>query len=147
MKRATAEQASVFDRNGGEATFTRLESGAQPAVHQRRAYPRYGVDLDVSLGSDHNFYAGFVENISAGGVFVATHAIKPVGERLELTIHVPDSEEPVRAIGEVRWIREYSEASDVPPGMGVRFVELAASAQQAIERFLEHRDPLFFDDD
>ncbi len=147
MRKATAEKDSPFERNTGEATFTRLESGSQSAVQQRRAFPRYGVDLDVSLGSDHNFYAGFVENISAGGVFVATHVLKPVGEHLELTIHLPDREEPLHAVGEVRWVREYSEASDVPPGMGVRFVQLPAGAQAAIERFLEHREPLFFDDD
>lgn len=142
-----APEPSVFDKSAGEARFTRLESGAQPAVSQRREYPRFGVDLDVSLGSDHNFYAGFIENMSAGGVFVATHAVKPVGEHLEITIHLPDTEEPVRAVGEVRWVREYSETSDVPPGMGVRFVELSPGSQEAIERFLSHREPLFFDDD
>lgn len=129
-----------------EATITRLHSGIAPQP-QRRASPRYGVELDVSLGSDHNFYAGFIENMSAGGVFVATHMIKPVGETLELSIHLPDSDIVVRGVGEVRWIREYSEASNVPPGMGVRFVHLEPGSLEAIESFLEHREPLFFDDE
>ncbi len=131
-----------------EATITRLDQGTlAEAAPQRRASPRYAVELDVSLGSDHNFYAGFVENMSSGGVFVATHMIKPVGERLELAIHLPDSDAVVRGIGEVRWVREYSEQSNVPPGMGVRFAELEPGSLEAIEAFLAQREPLFFDDE
>jgi uncharacterized protein (TIGR02266 family) len=105
------------------------------------------VDLDVSLGSEHNFYSGFAENISAGGVFVATHLVKPVGERMEISINLADSGTMVRGVGEVRWVREYNEASDTPPGMGIRFIELAAGAEGVIQSFLATRDPLFFDDD
>jgi uncharacterized protein (TIGR02266 family) len=129
-----------------EATITRLDSGLlHPA--QRRAHPRYSVDLDVSLGSDHNFYSGFAENLSAGGIFVATHLLKPVGSQIEVTIHLPDGPAPIQGTGEVRWIREYNERSDVPPGMGIRFTELDGSAKSAIEGFLAQREPLFFDED
>lgn len=131
-----------------EATITRLDPRTVPTTPpKRRASPRYGVEIDVSLGSDHNFYAGFIENMSSGGVFVATHMIKPVGETLELSIHLPDTDTVARGIGEVRWIREYSEQSNVPPGMGVRFVHLEPGSLEAIEVFLERREPLFFDDD
>ena len=139
---ATAPQRSP------EAKFTevdRTSSGTQLQA-QRRQYPRYRVDLDVSVGSDHNFYVGLVENLSAGGVFVATHLLKPVGEIIELTIHLPDSNDVVAGTGEVRWIREYAERGDTPPGMGIRFLELSAGSEQAIERFLARREPLFFDD-
>lgn len=114
---------------------------------QRREHPRFSVDLEVGLGSDHNFYAGFAENLSAGGIFVATHMLKPEGEIIELTIHLPDSLQAVRGRGEVRWIREYNERSNVPPGMGIRFLELEAGCLEAIETFLRQRDPLFFDDE
>ena len=126
-----------------EATFTAApESGSQ----SRRVYARFMVDLDVTLASQHNFYAGFAENLSAGGIFVATHKILPVGEVLRLSIRLPGLAKPVEGAGEVRWVREYSERSNVPPGLGLRFVELAPGGVEAIERFLENRDPLFFDD-
>ncbi len=125
-------------------------SGATPRrEHQRerqRVHQRYAVDLDVSLGSDHNFYAGFAENLSAGGVFVATHQIRPVGESVEVTVHLPDGTE-IRAVGEVRWVRLYNADSDLPPGVGLRFTELDPAANEAIERFLRERDPIFYDDD
>ncbi|MCA9628795.1 MAG: TIGR02266 family protein [Myxococcales bacterium] len=127
-----------------EATFRR--NSVRPDADGRREHPRFSVDLDVHFGSDHNFYAGFVENLSAGGIFVATHNLRPVGEHFEININLPDGR-PIKAVGEVRWVREYSERSNVPPGMGIRFLELAPGADQAIADFLRERDPLFFDDE
>jgi uncharacterized protein (TIGR02266 family) len=130
-----------------EATVTRLATHRPSAGPNRRVYPRYSVELDVSVGSEHNFYAGFIENMSVGGVFMATHLLKPLGELMELNIHLPGHLEPVRARGEVRWVREYNEDNNVPPGIGIRFVEVDAASIQAIEEFLASRDPIFFDED
>lgn len=125
-----------------EATFTKH---TQPP--NNRQYTRYSVDLDVTMVSDHNFYAGFAENLSAGGIFIATHMLKPVGEMLDFSINLPGIEQPVTGVGEVRWVREYNERSNVPPGMGLRFVDLAEGSAEAIEQFLRGRDPLFYDDE
>ena len=140
--------SAMAPQRSPEARFTAVDpSQSSSRLHaQRREHPRYRVDLDVSLGSDHNFYVGLVENLSAGGVFVATHLLKPVGEVIELAIHLPDSSDVVSGTGEVRWIREYAENSDTPPGMGIRFLELAEGSHEAIERFLARREPLFFED-
>lgn len=118
-----------------------------PVGDNRRRHSRYAVELEVSLSSDHNFYAGFAENLSEGGVFVATHSLKAVGSKIDLSLHLPGSESPVQVHGEVRWVREYREGSDVPPGIGIRFLELGPEAVQAIGAFLSHREPLFFDDE
>lgn len=112
----------------------------------RREHSRFSVDLDVTVGSDHNFYAGFAENLSAGGVFIATHKLKPVGSKIELSITLPSGSK-VQALGEVRWIRVFNETSDTPPGMGVKFLEVDEAAVEAITDFLSRRDPLFFDDE
>src|SRR5688572_25246860 len=130
MKAAAKKAAPDSPRT--EATFTSIKPGppdstrsdsVRPDSH-RRTHARYGVDLDVSVGSDHNFYGGFAENLSAGGIFVATHLLKPVGSVVELSIRLPAPGAPVRGVGEVRWIREYNDASDTPPGMGIRFTSL-----------------------
>jgi uncharacterized protein (TIGR02266 family) len=134
-----------------EAQFSRIQapatSGEHPNAVTRREHARYKVELDVSLGSDHNFYVGFVENMSAGGVFIATHMLKAVGEILELSIHVPSTDAKISGTGEVRWVREYSERSNVPPGMGVHFIHLEPGSLEAIEKFLARREPIFFDED
>ena len=110
----------------------------------RRQFERKDIQLDVSLYSDSNFYAGFTENLSAGGVFVATHNLLKQGENLDVTITLP-SDQQVVARGVVRWIREYNEASDSPPGMGIQFLSL--EGESLIHEFLAARPPLFHDDE
>ena len=90
----------------------------------RREHERFVVELQVSVHSEHNLYAGLAENISAGGLFIATHQLQPVGSRIELSLRMPDSEDEFQIVGEVRWVRVYNEHSDTPPGFGVRFTEL-----------------------
>jgi uncharacterized protein (TIGR02266 family) len=146
-----AQAAMVEEEARGtrdEATFTRTDvSGEAAAEDNRRIHPRFAVDLDVTMSSEHNFYAGFAENISSGGLFIATHVLKPVGEKLEISVTLPDRAEAIRCRGEVRWVREYSERSNVPPGLGIRFIGLPAPDAEAIERFLKDREPLFYDED
>jgi uncharacterized protein (TIGR02266 family) len=130
-----------------EATFTEKPADSRsPPSDNRRIYPRFAVDLDVSLSSEHNFYAGFAENISSAGLFIATHVARPVGEKIDISVNLPDGH-PIQCGGEVRWVREYSERSNVPPGLGIRFLDLQPADAAAIERFLKDREPLFYDDD
>jgi uncharacterized protein (TIGR02266 family) len=128
-----------------EAGFRALDP--HPTPGNRRATTRFAVELDMSISTDHNFYAGFVENMSVGGVFVATHQLKQIGSVVDIDIYLPESNTTVRGKGEVRWIRDYNESSNVPPGMGIRFAELEPGGQEAIDEFLGRRDPMFFDED
>lgn len=135
-----------------EAEFTKRESGngAASQVREaggRREHDRFGVELDVTVTSEHNFYAGFVENMSVGGIFIATHQLKPVGSRLEFQVNLPGREQPIKGAGEVRWVRVYSEASNVPPGMGIKFDQLDPESVKGIQDFLAQREPLFYDED
>lgn len=128
-----------------EATIRRLslEPGASEA---RRRFPRYAVALEMSLTGDHNFYLGFTENVSEGGLFVATHKLQPVGSYVEFEIKLPGSEQAVCGRGEVRWVREYSEHSDAAPGLGIHFVGLEPEAERRVAAFLSQREPIFFDE-
>lgn len=131
---------------GDEEEAVTSPSGKKSPFSQRREHSRYDVELDVTLGSEHNFYAGFVENLSVGGIFVATHTLRKVGEVVDFSLDLPDHGKAVRGTGEVRWIREFSEHSDGSPGMGVRFLELEPGSLEAIESFLRHREPMFYEE-
>lgn len=145
-RRRLQDEAEALESDALRSEATILSMAPEADSGHRREHSRFSVDLDVTIGSDHNFYAGFAENLSAGGVFIATHKLKPVGSKIELSISLPDGAQ-FRATGEVRWIRVFNEQSDTPPGMGVKFDELEASTVQAIQSFLSRRDPLFFDDE
>ena len=128
-------------------------SGAAPpavspseAATNRREHARHQLEVEIDVVSENNFYAGITLDLSEGGVFVATHLEKTVGTLVDLALRLPGSEAPLHCVGEVRWVRSYSEASDTSPGFGVRFVELGSAARNAIQSFLAQRDPLFYDE-
>ena len=125
------------------------EPAVAPAPSSRpsvRAHERRAVELEVDFASDSNFYVGFAENLSGGGVFVATYVLRPIGTVLDLSVQLAGDAEPLHVRGEVRWTREPSRSGDLWPGMGVRFQALSPQDEARIRAFLDTRDPLFFDE-
>jgi uncharacterized protein (TIGR02266 family) len=145
-------RAFVNKENGGTANMDEqpssianfVEPGPE-SVRLKRA--RVRLELSVHTGSRHGFYQGLTDALSATGIFVATHVTKPVGEQLEFSLRLQHSSEPITGVCEVRWLREYTEQSDLDPGMGLRFVELSAGGPERIQKFLEQEEALFFDED
>jgi len=112
-----------------------------------RATARASAYVCIDVFSDHNFWTGLSMNISEGGVFVATHHEVPVGTTIVIHMTLPFEDEPLVTLGEVRWSRVFSNESDAPPGLGVQFIGLDATALAKIRRFVATvREPLFFDD-
>jgi len=109
-------------------------------VSERRGNERIAYPVEVSMTSDHNFYVGFTEDISDGGVFIATRTPLPPGTHLEFELGLGKGR--VRVEGEVRWIRETDS-----PGMGIQFVNLHPKIAESINAFLtERREAIFYDD-
>lgn len=121
------------------------EPASSPASFRRRS-GRLSAELEVSLFSDSNFYVGFTENLSEGGLFVATYLMRPLGSKVEMSVRLPGRAEPLILRGEVRWVREYSPTSDGCPGMGIQFDGVSESDHSDIAAFLATREPLFFTD-
>ena len=127
----------------GEAHFAPAPVDLQP--WERRAVPRYAVELEVSVHSEHNFYDGLVRNMGVAGVFVATHTHHAVGDLIDLSIRLPGLAEPVRARGQVRWTRQYREGS-TEPGIGIKFADISERDLSAVQEFLLTREPLLYED-
>ena len=85
--------------------------------------------------------------MSASGLFIATHTLRTIGEQIEFSIRLGESEDTLKGVGVVRWIRQYSESSDTPPGMGLSFAQIEETSRRRILEFLRTREPLFFDDE
>jgi len=116
---------------------------------QQRRAERHDVEVSVDFESDSNFYAGLTQNISTGGLFIATHRIRKVGERVHLKFTLPGASKPIEVETEVRWIRENSSLmrTESSPGMGVRFIDMPPADAQLIQKFLESRESLLYDDE
>jgi uncharacterized protein (TIGR02266 family) len=110
----------------------------------RRVHPRVTLKTAVTLSSESNFYTGFTNDISEGGLFISTYNIQPAGAVLDIEFNLPDSDDPIRVQAVVRWVREPSPTIETP-GIGVQFVDLTPADRRRIERFVKHRETIFFD--
>jgi len=100
------------------------------------------------MQTESNFYTGLTQDLSGGGIFVATNQIRPVGERIKVLLTLPGQTEPFEILTEVRWVRGTSlSGGSEEPGMGLRFLSMSPRAHKAISDFLTQRDSLFFDED
>jgi uncharacterized protein (TIGR02266 family) len=120
-------------------------SASLSAPADSRAYRRLSLELEVTLQSDSNFYMGLTENLSGGGIFVATHSIQPIGTVVALTLRLPTSVKPLILGGRVRWLREFFDGLEAPPGMGIEFETISEEDSRTIREFLVARTPLFFE--
>ncbi len=112
----------------------------------RRVHPRIPVEVKVDLFNENTFFTGFTENVSRGGLFVATEAPFEIGTRLTMKLALMDG--PVREHEVVvRWIRPPGTPGGLPAGMGVQFEALEGEALDELQRFIDDRvkDTLFFD--
>lgn len=128
-----------------EALMNDTNSSQHPNVMiDLRSTPRVSLCVGVGFRSDTNFYAGFTDDLSSGGLFVATHDLQPIGTSLALTFHLPTWGEIV-TVGVVRWIRDTREYNEhAASGMGVQFCGLRSKDTDAIRRFIALRDPIFY---
>lgn len=118
-------------------------SGSLAPPNSQRRTPRRCCEIELEFTEDTHFYAGLTQDISQGGVFIATYNLLPVGSRLELEFELPNGTH-VKASGQVRWLRE-NPLSGARPGMGVAFSDLSEAALCAIDQFCRERPPLYMD--
>ncbi len=123
----------------------RGDASSPTTEHDRRQAPRISLEVEIGVYSDSNFYEGFSQDISEGGLFVATHNLRSVGTVVDLEFVLPGGHE-VRVQGEVRWVKDPLN-SDSQPGVGVQFVGLEDEDKQAIQEFISNREPIFHDVD
>jgi uncharacterized protein (TIGR02266 family) len=122
-----------------------MREEGMPEADERRLHARLQLEARVTMASETNFYAGFSENVSEGGVFVAVAPPPAVGSQVRLRISV-GAGPAVMVMGEVRWHREDGAGNAV--GCGVRFVELGAVSRQALQGMMEGcgQAPLFVEE-
>jgi len=132
----TSAELEEMRRADAAVNSAREESG--------RRLPRLMLHAHFDAESEDNLFTGLTENISEGGVFVATFSPPGVGERIRLNLSVDDSDGFV-VEGEVRWHR-YESDGDVS-GCGVKFVDLTDAQAHRLRRLLLAlpREPLFTD--
>jgi uncharacterized protein (TIGR02266 family) len=126
--------------------FPLQKAGESIQIHEdRRSFHRRIVHVDIGIHSDTNFFTGFIQDISNGGLFIATYDVLTIGTELNVNFRLPDG--PVLSLdGVVRWVREYNETTEVEPGMGIQFENLSPNDSKSINDFILKHPPIFYDD-
>jgi len=97
-------------------------------MHPRRDL-RTAVVFEDEFG-DGLFYV-YSENISLGGLFLASSVPLKLGTMLFLSFHLPGYKRPMRLTGEVVRVQR-----PVGDGIGIRFVGVPANILKKLEGFL-----------
>jgi len=115
------------------------------APHPRRTMPRIALNVDIGLQSENNFYTGFSEDISEGGIFITTYDFKPIGTKINLSFTLPNGF-MIMGSGTVRWLREFNPMTpNMPPGMGIQFDELNPDDRAQIDEFIKTNATMFYE--
>jgi Tfp pilus assembly protein PilZ len=102
------------------------------------------VEVAVSLVSEHNFYVGSTKRIDSGGVFIATMLPPAIGTHLQIRLGLADGRK-LDLEGDVVFVREKAAMMGrQPAGCGVKLASLPGWAVEAIDRFLQARQPIVF---
>jgi uncharacterized protein (TIGR02266 family) len=115
-------------------------------VAERRVFRRATVDYDlkVDVGTGHDFYTGLLEDISTGGIFIATDKEHRIGDRIEVRFAFPGLPHEVEARGVVRWQRsEFADRSQ-REGYGIQLEDLPLEITQAINAHLKRNSSLVY---
>ena len=79
----------------------------------KRKHPRKTYFMDVNFATPDRVSSGYIQNISAGGLYVETREALSVGQQITLSFKLPESEDHIKIGGEV--VRASSQ------GIGVKF--------------------------
>jgi Tfp pilus assembly protein PilZ len=89
----------------------------QESKNEKRKHPRKTTLMDITYSSDkRRVFEDFVQNISAGGLYIETNLVSELGQQLNMTFSHPESGNPIKVSGMI--VRVDS------GGIGVRFNKL-----------------------
>lgn len=99
---------------------------------ERRRAQRVKVDLWVEERTEDALYFQHAINLSSTGIFLDHTLAHNPGTRVNLELHLPDEEIPLRVVGEVV-------SRDEAQGMAVTFVSISDEDQRRLDRYLTRK--------
>ena len=113
-------------------------------AEERRHAERVALKAQVTITSETNFFTGWSQNISEGGIFISSLAPPTVGTVVDVNLDLGGDGETIALSCKVVWIR--TEAGQ-PVGCGCQFVGLSDIHAARIKSVMQgaNREPLFYD--
>lgn len=106
-------------------------------LNQRRATRAPLIVEKIPCGDGRKTLFGYAKNISRGGIFIATLKPREPGEEFMIELTLPMVPRyTLRCRCEVVWTRHFQRKDSNEPGMGLRFLELAAADGDKIDEWI-----------
>ena len=96
---------------------------------KKRKYVRKPYFSAVCYSAQDGAHVDFIQNISAGGVFIGTRLHPPVGEKVTLAFPLPMSQEHIMLDGEIVWATQQ--------GMGVKFQMIKPEEEERMSNLVD----------
>ena len=109
----TARLLEVIKAMSEDEQLALLKELEERLFKGRRKHEREPFFMAVDYSTEDRFYKDYIQNISAGGVFIETRMPFRAGQEVSLTFPLPDYQKYIKIIGEVVRV--------TPHGIGVKF--------------------------
>ncbi len=96
---------------------------------KKREYVRKPYFSTVCYSAQDGAHVDFIQNISAGGVFIGTTLTPLVGEKVTLAFPLPISQQHIMLDGEIVWATQL--------GMGVKFQMIKPEEEERISNLVD----------
>jgi type IV pilus assembly protein PilZ len=109
-------------------------------MKERRKKSRTPIVIQINYHAVDNFLRDFADDLSIGGMFIATTNPLEPGTKLILEFMLPGYNYPIRVKAEVIWSRTKLTkltSTDQTRGMGVKFIDLSDSAKDKINAIVK----------
>jgi uncharacterized protein (TIGR02266 family) len=125
----TARLLKVIKKMSENEQLTLLKELGERVFKDRRKHEREPFFMVVDYSTEDRFYKDYIQDISAGGVFIQTRMPFRAGQDVSLSFPLPDHQKYIAINGEV--------ARVTPEGIGVKFKMVNQGQEGMIKSLLE----------
>jgi uncharacterized protein (TIGR02266 family) len=102
---------------------------------QRRKHLRVNTKLPVRFSSGEEFKKLYIENLSGGGVYIASDKALPSGSIVHIELTLDEEQQTIKVEGKVTWSNPKPQ-SKLPAGMGVQFINMDRKTEALIRKLV-----------
>jgi len=125
----TARLLEVIKKMSEDEQLTLLKELEERLFKGRRKHEREPFFMAVDYSTKDRFYKDYIQDISAGGVFIETRIPFRAGQEVSLTFPLPDYQKYIKIMGEV--------ARVTTRGIGVKFKTVDQDQEAMIKSLLQ----------
>lgn len=107
-------------------------------VENRRIDTRCDARLKVEYLSYDKFIIEYTKNVSKGGMFIATKSKLELGTMVDITLHIPGLEEPLKISCKVVHTKRFN-VPEEDQGVGVKFINIDSESRSKLIEFMKNQ--------